>query len=156
MTMMMRRTFLVSAAGLCATGLVAGVAKFTDRQIDERSYVQAIIYRNVPGIIFDGEDLDRLVEDIVSITESKSTVLSYNWFKSVIGRTIDSDFIDSLQSPTIQRVVAAYEIPVMTAFFMTTDFFPEGYQKGRRISFLRSSDPYIAKCCNPLANFDQV
>jgi hypothetical protein len=154
-TKILRRTLLISA-GVCATGLFAGVAQFASRQIDARSYVQAIIYRNVPGIIFEGTNLDQLVEDITNITESMSAIQSYDWFKTMIGKTVDSDFVASIHNPTVQRMVAAYEIPIMTAFFMATDFFPEGYKEGRRISFVRSSDPYIAKCCNPLARFDEL
>ena len=128
--------------------------KFAQKESDVRSYVQAIIYRNIPHITFDGTDLDRFVEDIT--LANSSNFPSYNWFKSLVGRSINSDFLTSIQNPMVKRIVAGYEYPVMTAFFMATDFFPEGYRKGRRISFVHSADPYLAKCGNPLARFDDL
>lgn len=149
-----RRTFMLSAGGIGMAGLFAGLLKFAQKESDVRSYVQAIIYRNIPDITFDGADLDQFVEDIAQ--DNSSSFLSYNWFKSLVGRSINSDFLTSIQNPMVRRLVAGYEYPVMTAFFMATDFFPEGYRKGRRISFIHSADPYLAKCGNPIARFDDL
>jgi len=147
-----RRTLVVG--GLCGVGLSAGLIEFAERQMNVRGYVQAIIYRNIPGIIFDGADLDQLVEDLARAPGPN--ILSYEWFKDVVGKTVDSEFVDSIQNERVRRMTTAYQHPILNAFFMATDFFPEGYREGRQISFVRSSDPYVAKCCNPLAIFDNV
>ena len=151
-TKLLRRTFLISAGGFCTAGLFAGLIKFAEKQSDVGSYIQAIVYRNIPGIIFDGADLDQFTEDFVQSKGLK--FLSYNWFKTVVGKTINSDFVTSSQNQIVQHVVAGYEYPVMSAFFMATDFYPGGYRKGRRIAFVHSADPYLANCGNPLAQFD--
>ncbi len=145
---------MISAGGVCAAGLFACLMKFAERQNDMHSYVQSIIYRNIPDIIFDGNDLDQLVEDITR-TNGRS-FLSYDWFKGVIGKTVNSNFVTSMQNPVVRRMVAGYEYPIMIAFFMASDFFPLGYLKGRRVSFVRSSDPYRSVCGNPFAEFDEL
>jgi hypothetical protein len=147
-----RRKLLIMAGGIGVGALAVGFAK---RQSDARSFVQAIIYRKVPGIIFEGVDLDLLVEDIALATTGKSGMLSYDAFKHVVGVAVDSEFVASIKDPIVRRIVAAYEYPVMSAFFMATDFFPEGYRVGRKISYLHSSDPYLG-CGNPLARFDDA
>lgn len=145
---------MISAGGVCSAGLFAGLMKFAERQNDVHSYVQSIIYRNIPDIIFDGNDLDQLVEDIARMNEGN--FLSYDWFKGVIGKTVNSNFVTSMQNPVVRHIVAGYEYPIMVAFFMASDFFPLGYLKGRRISFVRSSDPYRSICGNPFAKFDEL
>jgi hypothetical protein len=149
-----RRDFMISAGGVCSAGLFAGLMKFAERQNDVHSYVQSIIYRNIPDIIFDGNDLDQLVEDIARMNEGNFR--SYDWFKGVIGKTVNSNFVTSMQNPVVRHIVAGYEYPIMVAFFMASDFFPLGYLKGRRISFVRSSDPYRSICGNPFAKFDEL
>ena len=75
--------------------------------------------------------------------------MSYAWLKNVVGKAINSDFVASLQNPMVQRMVNGYEYPVMAAFFMATDFFPEGYRKGRRISFVHSVRPLSRQMREP-------
>lgn len=147
---MQRRTLLLGGGLglLCAAAFGAGVLSFTPAT--RRLLVQRVIYFYVPGVVFDGEDLQAVTEYI-----HRSQLMRRNGgLRRLIGYGLATPVVHTpalagLAEPTASMQEIDQEI--VNTFFLCTDFWEAPQTSGRRIKVVRPPDPYEAGCSNPLA-----
>jgi hypothetical protein len=133
---------------LCAAALGSGALSFTPAT--RRLLVQRVIYFYVPGIIFEGEDLEAVTKYIhrAQLTRRMGglrRLISYGMATPVI----HTPALAGLATPT--PTMREIDQEIVNTFFLCTDFWETPHVPGRRIRVVRPPDPYEAGCSNPLA-----
>lgn len=138
----------ILGCGLAA--LAAGAAALPLLPASRRRMVQGVVYRYVPGIIFDGDDLTNFAGYIRRrVLSRKSKGLRGLEYYGATFLLYHSAMTAELMGPS--AFVSDIDQSILDAFFLCTDFWDGPYQAGRRISMVRPPDPYEAGCLNPLA-----
>jgi hypothetical protein len=144
-----RRGLIAGTVAAAALGTGVAALSLPLLRAPRRWLVWRVVQDHVPGIVFEGEDLARFTEEVDRLVlggrigwrgtlRYGGAVLLRDWpgagdLFAPVGTRQDLD----------QRIV--------NAFFRATDFFDGPYTPGRRIATIRSPDPYVSRCSNPLA-----
>jgi hypothetical protein len=133
---------------LCAAALGTGLLSFTPAM--RRLLVQRVIYFYVPGIVFEGDDLEAVTEYIhrVQLTRRNGgmrRLIGYGMATPVIHTPALAGF--AAPTPTMLEI----DQEIINTFFLCTDFWEAPQVPGRRIRVVRPPDPYDAGCSNPFA-----
>lgn len=141
---------LLAGGGAAAALGAAGAAAVLSMPALRRRLVQQVIYRHVPGIIFDGDDLAGFADHI------NATLLSRRegGLRRLIRYGVGSVAMHSAPGRRLVQpspFMAEIDREIVSSFFLCTDFWQEPRRPRRRVLLVRSPDPYEAGCSNPLA-----
>lgn len=135
---MRRRTFLLSAA-LAVTTLGTGIGIAVSDN-DPSEPISEVLARYFPETAIGAEDLALFVEDFASRHErllARQTNYLLDWLEEG-GRAARQ---------------AHFESVVVREFLLATDYYEQDAVPPAHVAFIRSADPYVSGCANPLARF---
>jgi hypothetical protein len=146
-----RRGLIAGTATVLALGgAAATAASLPVLPAPRRWLVRRVIDRYVPGIVFEGEDLARFAEEVERMVLNRGQI-GLRGVARYGGAVLFHDW------PTLRDLLAPARVRedidrrIINAFFRATDFWQAPYSPGRRITMVRSPDPYVSRCSNPVA-----
>lgn len=144
-----RRAFMVWAAAAGFTGYLGGWYISRVRLQDVTPIIIAILRKHLGYLEVEKADLEQFARDFaaVHLDANQATLLSWVGSLRVLYRLNWLD-IGAEEAPNLEETVVGH-------FLMSTDFFWNGADEARPVTYLGLYDPYSRPCSNPFF-FEQL
>lgn len=145
-----RRTWLKTLVGVGVTfSGVAGIVTIRLLQDTRKEYIFSVVNTHLSYLKFSPETLDEFAIDLIEFNPTLSSPRSH--IIAALGHRT-SRYILGLSSDRYAFRLASYEERIAGLFLLSSDFFDNGSNIGKEVTYKSIADPYESPCSNPIAN----